>query len=54
MTVPAKLNHPWLVAVWPGIGNVAPNAGIYLLSKMDMKVFAEVEANEFFDGEILS
>ncbi|MGE5194056.1 MAG: PAC2 family protein [Deltaproteobacteria bacterium] len=51
MAVPAKLNHPWLVAVWPGIGNVALNAGIYLMSKMDMKVFAEFEANEFFDVE---
>ncbi len=51
MTVPAKLNHPWLVAVWPGIGNVALNAGIYLLSKMDMKVLGEFEASEFFDVE---
>jgi len=51
MPVTPKLNHPWLVAVWPGIGNVALNAGIYLLSKMDMKVFSEFEANEFFDVE---
>ncbi|MSR60713.1 MAG: hypothetical protein EXS05_24250 [Planctomycetaceae bacterium] len=44
-----KLNHPWLVAAWPGMGNVALNAGIYLLARMDMKVFAEFEASEFFD-----
>ena len=31
-----KLNEPCLVAVWPGMGNVALNAGIYLLSKLDM------------------
>jgi uncharacterized protein len=51
MAATPQLNHPWLVAVWPGIGNVALNAGIYLLSKMDMKVFAEFEANESFDVE---
>ena len=22
-----RLNHPWLVAVWPGMGHVALNAG---------------------------
>lgn len=53
MTVPLRLNHPWLVAVWPGIGNVALNAGIYLMSKMDMKGFAEFEANECFDVEFV-
>ena len=36
-----ELNHPWLVAVWPGMSNVALNAGIYLLSKLDMKMIAE-------------
>ena len=44
-----QLNHPWLVAVWPGMGNVALNAGIYLLAKLDMKVVAEFEAGELFD-----
>lgn len=29
-----KLNDPWLVAVWPGMGNVALNAGVYLLAKL--------------------
>ena len=43
------LNHPWLVAVWPGMGNVALNAGIYLLAKLDMNLIAEFEANELFD-----
>jgi proteasome assembly chaperone (PAC2) family protein len=46
-----KLNHPWLVAVWPGMGNVALNAGIYLLAKLDMKLIAEFEANDLFDVE---
>lgn len=44
-----QLNHPWLVAVWPGMGNVALNAGIYLLAKLDMKVIAEFEASDLFD-----
>ncbi len=44
-----QLHHPWLVAVWPGMGNVALNAGIYLLSKLDMQVIAELEAGDLFD-----
>jgi proteasome assembly chaperone (PAC2) family protein len=44
-----QLHHPWLVAVWPGMGNVALNAGIYLLAKLDMKVIAEMEAADLFD-----
>jgi proteasome assembly chaperone (PAC2) family protein len=44
-----QLNHPWLVAVWPGMGNVALNAGVYLLAKLDMRVIAEFEASELFD-----
>lgn len=43
------LNHPWLVAVWPGMGNVALNAGIYLLAKLGMNVIGEYEAAELFD-----
>jgi proteasome assembly chaperone (PAC2) family protein len=44
-----QLTHPWLVAVWPGMGNVALNAGIYLLAKLDMNVIAELEAGDLFD-----
>jgi proteasome assembly chaperone (PAC2) family protein len=44
-----QLNHPWLVAVWPGMGNVALNAGIYLLAKLGMTVIAELEAGDLFD-----
>lgn len=44
-----KLTHPWLVAVWPGMGHVALNAGIYLLSKMGMNAVAEFEAGDLFD-----
>jgi uncharacterized protein len=44
-----KLNHPWLVAVWPGMGHVALNAGYYLLAKLGMHAIAEYEARELFD-----
>src|SRR6516165_10395628 len=44
-----ELNHPWLVAVWPGMGHVALNAGVYLLAKLSMNLIAEFEANDLFD-----
>lgn len=46
-----QLNHPCLIAVWPGMGNVALNAGIYLLAKLDMQILAELEASDLFDIE---
>jgi uncharacterized protein len=49
MAEAVHLNHPWLVAVWPGMGNVALNAGIYMLSKLDMTLIAEFEAGDLFD-----
>lgn len=44
-----QLNHPWFVAVWPGMGQVAINAGVYLLAKLGMTLFAELEASGLFD-----
>jgi len=46
-----ELTRPWLVAVWPGMGHVALNAGIYLLAKLGMTAFAEYDAAELFDIE---
>lgn len=43
------LEHPWLVAVWPGMGNVALNAGIYLLAKLNMTLIAEMDTGDLFD-----
>jgi proteasome assembly chaperone (PAC2) family protein len=43
------LHHPWLVAVWPGMGQVALNAGVYLLAKLGMSLIAELEATDLFD-----
>jgi proteasome assembly chaperone (PAC2) family protein len=44
-----KLNHPWLIAVWPGMGHVALNAGVYLLAKLGMTAVAEFEGGDLFD-----
>ncbi len=44
-----NLHHPWLIAVWPGMGHVAISAGYYLLSKLDMNLIAEFETGELFD-----
>lgn len=46
-----KLKSPWLVAAWPGMGNVALNAGVYLLAKLGMTAIAEYEASDLFDVE---
>ncbi|MEO7101440.1 MAG: PAC2 family protein [Luteolibacter sp.] len=44
-------NAPWLVAAWPGMGNVAISAGYYLMAKLGMHLVAEFPAREFFDLE---
>jgi proteasome assembly chaperone (PAC2) family protein len=51
MTEKRELHHPWLVAVWPGMGHVALNGGVYLLAKLGMNLIAEFEANDLFDVE---
>lgn len=46
-----KLNKPWLVAVWPGMGHVAIQAGYFLVAKLGMHIMAEFSAVELFDVE---
>jgi len=46
-----KLNNPWLVAVWPGMGQVAISAGYYLMAKLSMHLLAELPSQELFDVE---
>lgn len=46
-----KLNKPWLVAVWPGMGQVALHAGYYLMSKLGMHAVAEFAPRDLFDAE---
>ncbi|MCU0708465.1 MAG: PAC2 family protein, partial [Pirellula sp.] len=51
VTLQQKFNNPILVAVWPGMGHVAISAGYYLLAKLGMHLFAEIESHELFDVE---
>jgi proteasome assembly chaperone (PAC2) family protein len=44
-----RLNKPWLVAVWPGMGHVAISVGYYLMAKLEMHLMAEFSARELFD-----
>ncbi|MCU0880024.1 MAG: PAC2 family protein [Pirellulaceae bacterium] len=46
-----KLHHPWLIAVWPGMGHVAVSAGYYLMAKLEMNGLAEFSPRELFDME---
>lgn len=49
MAETSGLIKPWLVAAWPGMGNVGLNALVYLLAKLDMKLFGELESGDLFD-----
>jgi len=49
MTDSPRLDRPWLIAAWPGMGHVALSAGYYLISKLDMNQFAELSADELFE-----
>lgn len=49
MTEIPKLNDPWMVAVWPGMGHVAISAGYYLMAKLGMHLFSEYSADELVD-----
>jgi uncharacterized protein len=46
-----RLNNPWLVAVWPGMGHVAISAGYYLMAKLGMHLLAELTGQDLFDVE---
>ncbi|TWU23379.1 PAC2 family protein [Novipirellula galeiformis] len=52
MTDSNELEHPWLVAVWPGMGHVALSAGYYLMSKLGMNQFAELSSAGLFDIDV--
>jgi proteasome assembly chaperone (PAC2) family protein len=49
MAEPQKLKDPWLVAVWPGMGNVAVGAGSYLIQQLGAQLVGEFAARELFD-----
>lgn len=51
MIKPSKIitpKNPVLVAVWPGMGNVALRAGDYLVHKLKAIKFAELEPKDYF------
>lgn len=43
------LRDPSLVAVWPGMGNVAIGAGAYLIAKLNASLVAEIPSEGVFD-----
>ena len=47
----SKLNQPWLVAAWPGMGHVAMSSGFYLMSKLGMHALAEFWPRGLFEVE---
>lgn len=50
MSEVAKTQHPWLLAVWPGMGGVAITAGYYLMAKLGMHRLMEFPAAEYFEN----
>jgi proteasome assembly chaperone (PAC2) family protein len=44
-------NQPWLVAVWPGMGQVALTAGYYLMAKLRMHEADPLSGEGLFDAE---
>ncbi len=51
MTKNHHLKDPWLLAVWPGMGQVALAAGYYLLAKLGMYLQTEFSSRDLFDIE---
>ncbi|MDE2038678.1 MAG: PAC2 family protein [Elusimicrobia bacterium] len=45
----AKTPERWLVAAWPGMGQVAATAAVYLLSKLGMHQLGEFTARDLFE-----
>lgn len=46
-----KTKERWLVTAWPGMGNVAVTAVVYLLSKLKMRQIEEFDARDLFELE---
>jgi len=43
-----RLKNPYLICAWPGMGEVAFQAGQYLLEQLKAEEFAEIESKDFF------
>lgn len=48
-----SVNERWLVAAWPGAGDVAATAAIYLLSRLRMHQIAEFSGRNLFEPEVV-
>lgn len=46
-----RVPERWLIAAWPGLGQVATTAAVYLLSKLRMHQVAEFPARDLFELE---
>lgn len=44
-----QLRDPWLVAAWPGMGNVAVGAAGYLVVKLGARLVNEISAHDLFE-----
>lgn len=47
MSMEPELKNPWMIAVWPGMGNVALTAGYYLMAKLDMELLEELDSGDY-------
>jgi proteasome assembly chaperone (PAC2) family protein len=45
-----KLNNPWLIATWPGMGGVGLLAGTYLVEKLGAERHSEVGPGTYFEA----
>ncbi|RME72509.1 MAG: hypothetical protein D6776_08675 [Planctomycetota bacterium] len=43
------LRNPWLIAAWPGMGNVAIGAAAYLVEKLGAQRLGELPPGDYFD-----
>lgn len=43
-----ELNSPYMVAAWPGIGNIGLTTVGYLKDKLEAEAFAEIDPHRFF------
>lgn len=46
-----RARERWLVAGWPGMGQVAVTAAVYLMSKLKMRQVGEFDARDLFEME---
>ena len=48
-----KLRDPYLIAVWPGMGNVALKAATYMREKLNACEFGRIDPSGFFQSNVV-